>query len=148
MAPRKNIESNTVLANRLILLFVFLASCGLAYLFFSAVTRSGSVSEFRAGSTSSFAIVGEKTGGGCCRGIEDLELWGSAVKWGSDFKFNTSEGCCNACKAMCTGKDGPCLCDSWVFCGNRENCGSKFGEVYHLIRRVGFCYGFLQIILE
>ncbi|CAK8539534.1 unnamed protein product [Lathyrus sativus] len=130
MAPRKNIEPSTVLANRLILLFLFLASCGLAYLFFSVVTRSGSASEFRTGSTSSFARVGEKGGGGCCRGIEDLELWGSTVKWGSDFKFNTSEGCCNACKAMCTGKDGPCLCDSWVFCGNRENCGSKFGECW------------------
>ncbi|PNX69430.1 peptidyl-prolyl cis-trans isomerase, partial [Trifolium pratense] len=92
--------------------------------------RSGSVSEFRIGSTSSLDLVGEKNVvGGCCRGIENLELWGSAVKWGSDFKFNTSEGCCNACKSMCTGKDGPCLCDTWVFCGNRQACGSKFGEV-------------------
>lgn len=67
--------------------------------------------------------------GGCCGGIENLELWGAAVKWGSEFKFNSSEGCCKACKAMCTGTDGPCLCDTWVFCGNREACGSKFGEV-------------------
>lgn len=67
--------------------------------------------------------------GECCKGIENLELWGSAVKWGSEFKFNSSEDCCKACKAMCTGNDGPCLCDSWVFCGNRETCGSKFGEV-------------------
>lgn len=65
----------------------------------------------------------------CCRGIINLELWGSAVKWGSDFKFNSSKECCLACKAMCSGGDGPCLCDSWVFCGNRETCGPKFGEV-------------------
>ncbi|GKC90627.1 peptidyl-prolyl cis-trans isomerase [Tanacetum coccineum] len=36
--------------------------------------------------------------------------------------------CCDACKAMCNGKDGPCLCDSWVFCGNPDACGSKYGE--------------------
>lgn len=67
--------------------------------------------------------------GGCCRGMDHFELWGAAVKWGSDFKFNSSVECCDACKAMCNGKDGPCLCDSWVFCGNPDACGSKYGEV-------------------
>jgi len=52
------------------------------------------------------------------------------VKWGSEFKFNSSEQCCKACKTMCSGSDGPCLCDSWVFCGNREACGQKFGECW------------------
>jgi hypothetical protein len=129
LMARKNIEPNATLINRLILLLVCLGSCGLVYVFLSLITRSGSVSELRTGSTSSIDLVGEKNVGGCCRGIENLELWGSAVKWGSDFKFNTSEECCNACKSMCTGKDGPCLCDTWVFCGNRQACGSKFGEV-------------------
>ena len=67
--------------------------------------------------------------GGCCRGIENLELWGPAVKWGSEFKFDSSKECCQACKNMCNGNDGPCLCDTWVFCGNKKTCGSKFGEV-------------------
>ena len=49
--------------------------------------------------------------GDCCKRIENLELWGNAVKCGS-FKFNSSEECCKACKAMCSGNDGPCLCDS------------------------------------
>jgi hypothetical protein len=129
LMARKNIEPNATLINRLILLLVCLGSCGLVYVFLSLITRSGSVSELRTGSTSSIDLVGEKNVGGCCRGIENLELWGSAVKWGSDFKFNTSEECCNACKSMCTGKDGPCLCDTWVFCGNPQACGSKFGEV-------------------
>ncbi|KAG2315261.1 hypothetical protein Bca52824_018383 [Brassica carinata] len=31
---------------------------------------------------------------------------------------------------MCSGNDGPCLCDTWVFCGNKEACGSKFGECW------------------
>jgi len=31
---------------------------------------------------------------------------------------------------MCSGNEGPCLCDSWVFCGNREACGPKFGECW------------------
>ncbi|PRQ38135.1 hypothetical protein RchiOBHm_Chr4g0410431 [Rosa chinensis] len=43
------------------------------------------------------------------------------------FKFKSSEECSEACKAMCTGTDWPCLCDSWVYCGNREACRSKFG---------------------
>ncbi|GMI76469.1 hypothetical protein like AT4G17070 [Hibiscus trionum] len=65
----------------------------------------------------------------CCRGVENLELWGQAVKWGSEFKFNSSAECCQACKTMCSGSDGPCLCDTWVFCGKKEACGSRFGEV-------------------
>ena len=68
-------------------------------------------------------------GGGCCRGVANLELWGPAVKWGTDFKFESPGECCKACKAMCSGNDGPCLCDTWVFCGNKEACGPKFGEV-------------------
>ncbi|XP_039033064.1 uncharacterized protein LOC120168847 [Hibiscus syriacus] len=92
--------------------------------------------------------VGEKKGG-CCRGIENLELWGVAVKWGSDFKFNSSVECCQACNAMCTGNDGPCLCDTWVFCGNKEACGSRFGEDFgfegiasvrcHITRMTSWC---------
>ncbi|OMO69656.1 hypothetical protein CCACVL1_19360 [Corchorus capsularis] len=54
----------------------------------------------------------EKDGSGCCRGIEHLELWGDAVKWGSEFKVNSSEECCKACKEIFNGDDGPCLCDS------------------------------------
>lgn len=82
---------------------------------------------------------------GCCRGIAHLELWGDAVKWGSEFKVKSSEECCRACKEMCKGVDGPCLCDSWVFCGDREACGSKFGEVFifpltHFIFLIGMRY--------
>ncbi|CAN0925994.1 hypothetical protein LINGRAHAP2_LOCUS35070 [Linum grandiflorum] len=68
--------------------------------------------------------------GGCCKGIENLELWGPAVKWGSEFKLNSSVECCQACKAMCSGNQGPCLCDSWVFCGDEHACGPKFGECW------------------
>lgn len=81
----------------------------------------------------SFALIEESSednNGGCCSGIDNLELWGAAVKWGSEFKFNSSRECCEACKAMCHGNDGPCLCDTWVFCGNKETCGSKFGECW------------------
>ncbi|KAJ1391736.1 Cyclophilin-type peptidyl-prolyl cis-trans isomerase domain [Sesbania bispinosa] len=132
---RKHSELNSTVSNRMILILASLASCALAYAFLSAVltnsrSRSSSVSEFG----NSLALVqgggAEQNAGGCCRGIENLELWGAAVKWGSEFKFNNSEECCNACKSMCTGKDGPCLCDTWVYCGNRQACGSKFGECW------------------
>lgn len=97
----------------------------------SSVMKPGKSSDFEslANLESESRNLGVDESGSCCRGIQSLELWGAAVKWGTDFKFNSSEECCRACKAMCTGNDGPCLCDSWVFCGNKEACGSKFGEV-------------------
>ena len=125
---RRNNEPNSILSHRLILPLVCFASCGLVYAFLSAVLTNSRnrVSEFQRLVEDG---VASENDGGCCRGIENLELWGAAVKWGSEFKFNSSEGCCNACKSMCSGKDGPCLCDTWVFCGDRKACGSKFGEV-------------------
>ncbi|KAL4560620.1 hypothetical protein LXL04_032773 [Taraxacum kok-saghyz] len=68
----------------------------------------------------------EENDGGCCRGIDNFELWGAAVKWDSDFKFNSSIECCEACKAMCNGKDGPCLCDSCKGIDNFEMCKAIF----------------------
>ncbi|KAI4354653.1 hypothetical protein L6164_003502 [Bauhinia variegata] len=68
--------------------------------------------------------------GECCNGIEHLELWGDAVKWGSEFRVNSSQVCCMACKKMCGGDGGPCLCNSWVFCGDRVACGPRFGECW------------------
>lgn len=125
---RRHNELESIFSHRLILPLVCFASCGLVYALLSAVlTNSGSrVSEFGGVVEDAVALQNDE---GCCRGIENLELWGAAVKWGSEFKFNNSEACCNACKAMCSGNDGPCLCDTWVFCGDRKVCGSKFGEV-------------------
>lgn len=126
----------------MILLLMGLVSFSVVYVFMSTVLRpSSSLSPINSkigslgyadgssegnGGNSELEANG---GGGCCKGIQNFELWGAAVKWGTDFKFNSSEQCCKACKAMCTGKDGPCLCDTWVFCGNKEVCGEKFGEV-------------------
>ncbi|TKY55512.1 peptidyl-prolyl cis-trans isomerase [Spatholobus suberectus] len=121
MGRRKNEPDRTV-CTPLILLWGSLLLCGLVYALVSAVLTAP-VTE-----SESLALV--RDSGGCCRGIENLELWGDVVKWGSEFKFNTSEECCNACKSTCTGNDGPCLCDTWVFCGNRHSCGSKFGECW------------------
>ncbi|KAL8538662.1 hypothetical protein ACS0TY_000613 [Phlomoides rotata] len=38
--------------------------------------------------------------GGCCKGTQHLKLWlwGKAVDWWTDFKFNSSQECCKACK--------------------------------------------------
>ncbi|EPS58745.1 hypothetical protein M569_16066, partial [Genlisea aurea] len=69
-------------------------------------------------------------GGRCCQGIENTELWGDAVKWGSEFKLNSPEECCEACKGMCPDRGGACRCNTWVFCGNKANCGDKFGECW------------------
>ncbi|KAF9614498.1 hypothetical protein IFM89_018937 [Coptis chinensis] len=133
-----NADSETSRCVFLILFLMGVVSCSLVYMVISSAFRAKNnvtVSSFDSG------LLEESSKGGnlvvvrneerdCCKGIEHLELWGAAVKWGSEFKFNSSEECCKACKSMCTGKDGPCLCDSWVFCGNKQACGSKFGECW------------------
>jgi len=132
----------------LILLLTGLISCTVVYMFASMALRPTKVSS----NLESLAFVGgdlEGESGECCRGIEILELWGAAVKWGYEFKFNSSKECCKACKAMCTGNHGPCLCDSWVFCGNREACGKQFSEVsYNLtIAFIDFLMIWLNLII-
>lgn len=128
---RRPSDSEPTRWGSLILLLMGLISCSVVYIFMSSVMKPGKSSDFEslANLESESRNLGVDESGSCCRGIQSLELWGAAVKWGTDFKFNSSEECCRACKAMCTGNDGPCLCDSWVFCGNKEACGSKFGEV-------------------
>ncbi|KAM7491152.1 hypothetical protein LguiA_034073 [Lonicera macranthoides] len=133
---RRQIDSEPTRWVSLILLLMGLVSCSVVYMFMSIALRpntglSNSDLELleMAESDGLEGGLGEENGG-CCRGMENLELWGSAVKWGSEFKFNSSEECCKACKGMCSGNEGPCLCDSWVFCGNKEACGPKFGECW------------------
>ncbi|KAF5734249.1 hypothetical protein HS088_TW16G00696 [Tripterygium wilfordii] len=121
-----------------ILLLLGFISCALVYIVLSIILNPNNIG-FSSGSgfqSSALTEVGSggdangDFGSGCCRGIDNLEFWGPAVKWGTDFRLNSSEECCKACKAMCTGDDGPCLCDTWVFCGNREACGSQFGQCW------------------
>ncbi|PON37025.1 Cyclophilin-type peptidyl-prolyl cis-trans isomerase domain containing protein [Parasponia andersonii] len=133
MARRNNDHPESTNCSSFVLLCLALISCAVVYAFLSVVLRPSDLyttlelGQVDGGLDRDF---GDENGGECCRGIENLELWGAAVKWGSEFKFNSSEQCCKACKAMCTGNDGPCLCDTWVFCGNRDTCGSKFGECW------------------
>ncbi|GMN48304.1 hypothetical protein TIFTF001_017478 [Ficus carica] len=118
-------------AGRFALLILFLMgviSCCIVYSYLSVASVSSPLDLDQQNASSEEAKEEKKyVENLCCRGIEHLELWGEAVKWGSDFKVNSSEQCCLACKEMC---DGPCLCDSWVFCGNRQACGSRFGECW------------------
>ncbi|KVH95229.1 Cyclophilin-like peptidyl-prolyl cis-trans isomerase domain-containing protein, partial [Cynara cardunculus var. scolymus] len=124
---RRQIDSEPTRWVSLTLLLMGLFSCSLVYMFMTAVLRPNENSNFSSISEAE-SLKLEENEGGCCRGIDNFELWGAAVKWGSDFKFNSSIECCEACKTMCNGNDGPCLCDSWVFCGNPDACGSKLGE--------------------
>ncbi|CAN6308379.1 unnamed protein product [Urochloa humidicola] len=67
----------------------------------------------------------------CCRGVEGLELWGPAVKWGSNHRLPSAAACCASCKAMCPHpEDGACRCDSWVFCGDERRCKDRLGECW------------------
>lgn len=113
----------------LVLFLIGAISCSVIYLFLTVVFSPSpeslpSVDDH---------VVGVAEEEQCCRGIEHLELWGDAVKWGSEFRLNSSEECCMACKRMCSGDGGPCMCNSWVYCGDREACGPRFGEVLFLL---------------
>lgn len=152
---RKHNDPQSSHSSSFILLSMVLISCTLVYAFISVVLRP--TANFSVSHSDSSGLVGKggnsgvegdlgDEGGGCCRGIENLELWGPAVKWGTNFKFNSSEECCKACKAMCT--DGPCLCDTWVFCGNQEACGSKFGEVRTICSLSIIMHDWLYIYLD
>ncbi|XP_039011577.1 uncharacterized protein LOC120140678 isoform X1 [Hibiscus syriacus] len=110
-----------------VLFLMAASSCFMSYYRFS-LSFKGSSNAVSFGSTQTSRVNEEENV--CCRGIEHLELWGDAVKWGSDFKLNSSKECCEACKEMCKSDDGPCLCDSWVFCGDKVACGSRFGECW------------------
>lgn len=132
----------------LLVLFILGAiSCCVVYTLLSTALRPTPVSSVLDSDEST--DVSGRDEGQCCRGIEHLELWGDAVKWGADFKVNSSEECCFACKEMCSGVDGPCLCDSWVFCGNREACGAKFGEVCcPCLSYVSFSFCLVKLIIQ
>lgn len=128
MVRRQQNDLETPRFTSLILFFLALISFAVVYTFLSFIFRPNGHPLDAKFESFTVAEEGDQIGQ-CCQGIENLEFWGGAVKWGSDFKFNSSRMCCEACKAMCTGNDGPCLCDTWVFCGNKKSCGSRFGEV-------------------
>lgn len=138
---RRQTESEVGRFTLLILFLMGTISCCMVYLCLSVVFKPSSnltvtsisdVGEYGIGDLGTeVEEEDEEEEEECCRGIERLELWGDAVKWGSNFKVNSSKECCMACKGMC-GDDGSCSCDSWVFCGNREACGPRFGEVWFL----------------
>lgn len=113
------------------LLLITLVSCTVVFLILSPVFRSSQASDAPANSTSAKTQISIKHvhEPKCCSGIEHEEFWGKAVKWGSDYKVKTSEECCKACKSMCTD-DGPCLCNAWVFCGDKKRCGDRFGQCW------------------
>ncbi|KAI4354657.1 hypothetical protein L6164_003504 [Bauhinia variegata] len=114
----------------LMLLLTGAISCCMVYLFLSSVFRPTVASSVEQGLVEKGAEDLRSEQGECCNGIEHLELWGDAVKWGSEFRVNSSQVCCMACKKMCGGDGGPCLCNSWVFCGDRVACGPRFGECW------------------
>ncbi|KAK4786648.1 hypothetical protein SAY86_010481 [Trapa natans] len=131
---RRQLEAGSLRFASLSLLLIGAASCTAAYFFLFSVLRPATQPTPFYGDGDGdprFAEAeGTAIGSECCGGIEHLELWGAAVKWGAEFMLNTSGECCRACKAMCSENGGPCLCNSWVFCGNREACGSRFGECW------------------
>ncbi|CAN1357270.1 hypothetical protein LINPERPRIM_LOCUS44162 [Linum perenne] len=123
---RRPIDEESTRFPSLIVLSAGFFSFAAVYTLVSVFLSPYSTPEFQ---YTSARVAGDGDDGGCCRGIEKLELWGPAVKWGSEFKVNSSVECCQACKSLCSGNQGPCLCDSWVFCGDEDACGPKFGEV-------------------
>ncbi|KAK4430970.1 hypothetical protein Salat_0859000 [Sesamum alatum] len=112
---RKGSELEPTRWGSLILLLMGLVSFSVVYIFMSSVLSPPS------SSSSASSRIGS--------------VDGSYENDGENSEFEQSGGGgvvegFRACKKMCTGNDGPCLCDSWVFCGNKEACGEKFGECW------------------
>eukprot|EP00475_Leptophrys_vorax_P000522 TRINITY_DN10291_c0_g1_i2.p1 TRINITY_DN10291_c0_g1~~TRINITY_DN10291_c0_g1_i2.p1 ORF type:complete len:293 (-),score=-17.76 TRINITY_DN10291_c0_g1_i2:70-861(-) len=63
-----------------------------------------------------------------CVGEAHLELWGDAVKWGSNNPTDTAAACCQQCKDMCAGS--VCQCNAWVWCGDKDLCKDKYRECW------------------
>lgn len=131
MAPRRQMDSNLGRCASLVLIAIGLVFCSMVYIFLCMTFKQPTIS-----TTTAFHTDRARPEEGeeereeeCCRGIEHLELWGDAVKWGADFKVQSSKECCAACKEMCNGGEEKCLCDTWVFCGDSLACGPLFGEV-------------------
>jgi hypothetical protein len=102
-------------------------TCAVGYLFISPLLQRSAASSSRAlRAHVAQSSVGED-GTGCCRGLEHTELWSDAVNWGSDFLVDSTQECCDACKANLK-------CNSWVYCGDVAKCG-----IYY--RQVVSCYG-------
>ncbi|KDP39978.1 hypothetical protein JCGZ_03509 [Jatropha curcas] len=96
MVRRQNDPESSRLTYLILLLMGFI-SCALAYTVLSLVLNPNV--GFTNSGSQSLAFIKESSEGNdgdCCRGIENLELWGPAVKWGSEFKFNSSKECCQA----------------------------------------------------
>eukprot|EP01018_Ginkgo_biloba_P035075 Gb_24866 [translate_table: standard] len=126
---RRHHETEGVWRPCLTLLLITFISCAAVYMAVSSLFTPSGASDQPLNSTFINPQLVNIYEPECCKGIDHQELWGKAVKWGSDFKVNTSEQCCHACKSMCTD-DGPCLCNSWVFCGDRKRCADRFGQCW------------------
>ncbi|XP_050941952.1 uncharacterized protein LOC103483456 [Cucumis melo] len=117
------------------LAIVFLMGISSCFMVYRCLIGSIRPTSVEVSSTSDFVNDGGVLKSGehneeCCGGIDHLELWGDAVKWGSDFKLSSSRECCLACKAMCDDQSGLCRCNSWVFCGDSKACGPHSGECW------------------
>ncbi|KAJ3675799.1 hypothetical protein LUZ60_004841 [Juncus effusus] len=107
----------------LLTITAFFVLISLTYLFFSlSFARSSSVS-----TNSRIEAHNYKEGlngsSECCKGVKGLELWGSSVKSGNKHKVDSAESCCKACKKTDS-------CNTWVFCGDNDQCQDKYGECW------------------
>lgn len=107
-----------------LILLAVSCSCVVAYLCFSPLLQNYSASSSQA--LGAHAAVEVEDGGGCCRGLEHTELWSDAVNWGSDFLVDSTQECCEACKANQR-------CNSWVYCADQAKCGNFHRQVVPLI---------------
>lgn len=98
-------------------------TCAVGYLFISPLLQRSAASSSRAlRAHVAQSSVGED-GTGCCRGLEHTELWSDAVNWGSDFLVDSTQECCDACKANLK-------CNSWVYCGDVAKCGIYYRQCW------------------
>mmetsp|Transcript_16133 Transcript_16133/g.22284 ORF Transcript_16133/g.22284 Transcript_16133/m.22284 type:complete len:350 (-) Transcript_16133:166-1215(-) len=95
------------------------------FLFSLQVIRIESLSTIESSSDRLIGWAGERHQGEdtSCHVLDHTELAGEVVLWGEGNKVDDAANCCSMCsKFDQKGK----VCNVWVWCGNKDICGSKF----------------------
>eukprot|EP00884_Botryococcus_braunii_P021976 jgi/Botrbrau1/8462/Bobra.0237s0079.1 len=67
---------------------------------------------------------------GQCIELPNTDYWGDAVKWGQENKKFSAQECCESCRTFRPPSDDSPSCNVWVWCGDKERCGTQFRDCW------------------
>ena len=71
---------------------------------------------------------------GQCFVYKRADLWGDALNNGATNKLTSAAECCNQCSMAKNVGEGQAPCNVWVFCGDRQWCGTQYGQCWWVSR--------------